>query len=145
MPDLGMLAPTAVDIPPPELHEATILDDATAIGQEVRCVVPDLDLKLATDPMPWAPYTTATGVFYPKHGDRALLAYQVDGTPLIVWWKPNATEPDSVIGDVTHGIGMLIHGEDGTHARPSTFGHWVWVGTAKPDNAAEYDQWIKPN
>ena len=31
--------------------------------------------RLATDPMPWMPFTTDEGIYYPKRGDRAILAY----------------------------------------------------------------------
>jgi hypothetical protein len=95
--DARTLAPSAVTIPPPELHEALILDSATELGKAVRCTVASLDPLLATDPMPWQPYVTAAGAFYPKKGDRALLSYQVDGTPLIVWWEPSAGSPDKAI------------------------------------------------
>jgi peptidoglycan/xylan/chitin deacetylase (PgdA/CDA1 family) len=97
MPEPRDLTASAVDIPEQELHEAVVLDDATEPGQEVRCIVPSFAEHLATDPMPWTPYVTPAGIFYPKQGDRALLSYQVDGTPVIVWWEPsNGSMPDGV-------------------------------------------------
>lgn len=87
-------APHAVDIPPPELHEAILGEDATAPGQEVKCVVPSFDPLKATDPMLWTPYVTGAGVFYPKRGDRAILGYPPDGPPVILAWWPKATTPD---------------------------------------------------
>lgn len=94
MADPRLLGAGAVDVPPPELHDAEISEDATAPDQEVKCVVPSLDLLLATDPMPWRAHFTADGFFYPKKGDRAVLGYPVDGPPVILEWWPNATEPD---------------------------------------------------
>lgn len=94
-PDPGILSPDAVDIPAPELHEATILDDASERGEEVRCVIPSLSEQLSTDPMPWMPYMTAEGEYWPKKGNRALVTAQLDGPPVIVWWMPGAgAEPD---------------------------------------------------
>jgi hypothetical protein len=96
MTDLSQLTPSAVSIPPPELHEALVHDDATEPGELIRCMVPSFDPLAASDPMPWMPHVTAAGVFYPKRGDRAVLAYQVDGTPVILaWWPDAAAEPDS--------------------------------------------------
>jgi hypothetical protein len=93
----AQLSPSAVTIPPPELHEATILDNATALGEEVRCVIPSLDPLLATDPMPWPVVTTSEGSFYPKKGERAQLAYPIDGPPVIHWWEPGERSPDKAI------------------------------------------------
>lgn len=94
MADPSQLHPSAVDIPAPEIHEATILDNAKARGEEVRCIVPFLDKGLASDPMQWMPYTTAEGEFWPKGGDRALVSAHVDGPPAVLAWWPKATEPD---------------------------------------------------
>jgi hypothetical protein len=94
MPDPSLLGPGAVTIPPRELRHAEILDDATADGEEVRCVVPSRSTLLAEDPAPWMPYVRATGLFFPKKGDRALLAYPPDGPPVIVAWWPQADSPD---------------------------------------------------
>jgi hypothetical protein len=94
MPDPRQLGPGAVDIPPPELHDAQVAEDAIAPGEEIRCVVESLDPLLATDPMPWTPYVSPDGFFYPKKGDRAVLGFPVDGPPVIVAWWPQAAEPD---------------------------------------------------
>jgi len=94
MPDPSILTPSAVDQAEPQLFDATINQDATAEGQEVTCVVPDLDPLLAADPMPWNPISTPAGWFYPKRGDRAILCYPVGGDPVISQWWPKATEPD---------------------------------------------------
>lgn len=42
------------------------------------------------------------------------------------------------------GIGVILHGENGLEVRGADFAHYIWVGTAEPINAVEYDQWIKP-
>jgi hypothetical protein len=94
MPEPRDLTASAVDVPGPVLHEATVLDDATEPGQEVRCVVPSFSEQLSEDPMPWMPYVTAAGVFYPKKGDRAVLGDPDAGPPVILAWWPDAAEPD---------------------------------------------------
>lgn len=94
MTDPAHLSPSAVTIPPPELHEAIVHDNASADREEVRCIVPSKDQSAATDPMPWMPYVTPAGVFYPKRDDRAILGFPIDGPPLILYWQPKATEPD---------------------------------------------------
>jgi len=96
-PNPSDLAPSAVRIPDPELREAIVLDDAAEPGRVIRCVVPGLDPLLATDPMPWFPYVTAAGLFYPKRDDRAVIGKAPDGAPVILFWWPSATEPDSVL------------------------------------------------
>jgi hypothetical protein len=95
MPNPAELGPGAVPLPEPQSYEATVLDDATATGQEVRCSRPSLDELLADDPMPWTPYVTEAGVFYPKRGDRAIVGFPDGGTPVISqWWPGEAAEPD---------------------------------------------------
>jgi hypothetical protein len=89
MPDPRVLTPSAVDIPAPELREAIVNEDATALGQEVKCVVPSHADHLTTDPLPWSPVTTAEGEFWPKKGDRAQVAFPPDGPPVIHWWAPS--------------------------------------------------------
>jgi hypothetical protein len=95
MPNLVELTPSGVDIPQGELHEAEVLTDATEIGEEVRCVIPTDGELQSTDPMPWQPWTTSKGTFYPKKGNRALVSAHPDGPPVIVWWHPaEDAEPD---------------------------------------------------
>jgi hypothetical protein len=94
MPNPRELTPSAVDKPEPESHEAVIAEDATEEGQEIRATRESLDPLLTDDPMPWVPYVGAAGIFYPKRKDRAILAFPVDGTPVIAVWWPNASEPD---------------------------------------------------
>jgi hypothetical protein len=95
MPNPGELTPGAVEIPDAELQEAIIFDDAAAVGQEVRCTAPDFDPLKATDRMPWMPFVTPGGLFYPKRGDRAVIGSPPDGPPVILWWQPRAAEPDA--------------------------------------------------
>lgn len=124
MPDPALLAPSAVEIPAPELHEARVLTSATSLGQEVRCIVASFDELLSTDPMPWQPYVTAAGIFYPKKDDRAVLSYQTDGTPLIVWWEPSAGSPDvSSSASLIDAKGDLLAGTaDNTLGRQGPIG-----------------------
>jgi len=89
--DLYELTPDAVDIPAEQLIEAVVLEDATAVGEEIRCVIPSEDLLGATDPMVWQPWMGADGLYYPKKGDRAVLAFQVEGPPVIVLWRPSSS------------------------------------------------------
>jgi hypothetical protein len=93
-PNPAELAPSAVHIPDAELREAIVLDSTSELGTEIRCTIASLDPLLATDPMPWSPYVTPAGFFYPKKGDRAVLGFPPDGPPVILEWWPNASEPD---------------------------------------------------
>jgi hypothetical protein len=93
VPNPAELAPSAVSIPGPELRNAKILDDATASGQMVRCFDED-DPQLATDPMPWSPYVTPDGHFFPKRGDRAVIGLPPGAPPVILAWWPATDEPD---------------------------------------------------
>lgn len=95
MPDPGELDPRTVPQADQTLHEASILDDASLPGEQVRCVIPSEGEHLATDPMQWMPYVTPAGLFYPKRGDRAILGDPVQGPEAILAWWPKATEPDS--------------------------------------------------
>jgi hypothetical protein len=45
--------------------------------------------------MPWMPYVTPAGIFYPKRGDSAVIGSPEGGAPEIVTWKPRAAEPDA--------------------------------------------------
>jgi hypothetical protein len=95
MPNPSELGPGAVALPEPQSYEATVLDDATVAGQEIRCSRPSLDELLADDPMPWTPYVTEAGVFFPKRGDRAIVGFPDGGTPVISqWWPDGAAKPD---------------------------------------------------
>ncbi len=95
MTDASLLHPSSVEIPAPEIHEATVLDDATEPRQEVRCIVPFLDKKLASDPMAWNSVSIAREEYWPKRGDRALISAHVDGPPAIFeWWPAADATPD---------------------------------------------------
>jgi len=137
MPDLTRITPSAISIPSPELREATVLDDATEVGQAVRCVVPSLDSNLATDPLAWTPVTTATGEYWPRSGERALLAYHQDGPPVIVFWEPGEREADAAVG--SDALGVIVHGSDSSVARGKGHSHYVWIGDVEPENAVLYD------
>jgi hypothetical protein len=81
----------------PELREATVLTDATERGEEIRCTTISLGELISTDPLPWRPFTTAAGEFWPKKGERAVLAFPPDGPPVIAWWEPAQRESDEGI------------------------------------------------
>lgn len=136
MPDPGMLSPTAVDIPSPELHEATVLDSASSRDAEVRCVVPSLDEHLATDPMPWRPYITAEGEFWPKSGDRAVVTAHTDGTPLIAWWEPAGGAAAAIEGP---GVRAIVHGADREVSRGAAPGVRIWIGSVVPHGMLDND------
>jgi hypothetical protein len=89
MPSPAELGPDAVSPLEPQSYEANVLDDAAAPGQEIRCSRPSLDELLADDPMPWTPYVTEAGVFFPKRGNRAIVEFPDGGTPVIAQWWPN--------------------------------------------------------
>lgn len=93
-PDLTKLSNDALELPPGEVFEAEINEDATEEGQEVTCVIPSHDPLLATEPMAWTPYVNATGVYFPKLGDRAKVSENGDGPGVVLWWRPSASEPD---------------------------------------------------
>jgi hypothetical protein len=101
MSDPAGLANSRVPRPTPELWTAEVLDDAVAVGEEIRCVIASKDPTAATDPVPWTPITTSAGEFWPKKGDQAVLAYPPDGPPLLAWWAlAEDAEPDAfVVGE----------------------------------------------
>jgi hypothetical protein len=95
MPNAAELGPDAVSLPESQSYEAKVLDDATAAGQEIRCSRPSLDELLADDPMPWTPYVTEAGVFFPKRDNRAIVEFPDGGTPVISqWWPDEGAVPD---------------------------------------------------
>lgn len=88
-------AATAVELPAAEIHEAEILDAASAPTDEVRCTIPSFDSRLTTDPSRFTPASTPAGWFYPKKGDRAIVVQHEDGPDAIVaWWPAVDAEPD---------------------------------------------------
>lgn len=122
MPDLSELTPSAVDISAEQLVEAEIFDDALSLGEAVRCVIPSQSLRHATDPMAWMPWNDLSGVFFPKKGDRAVVAYQEEGAPIITFWAPTATEPDEPVAvpDIPpHDYGIVEALPGGTIAKGS--------------------------
>jgi hypothetical protein len=89
MDDPRQLGAGAVSLRGRELFDAEVLDDADAPGQKIRCVR-TVNPSAATDPMGWTPIVTEDGIYYPKHGDPALLAYPFDGPARIIDWEPPA-------------------------------------------------------
>lgn len=91
------LAPSSVQVGDPEVRSGTVLDNATAPFQAIRCTVPDESTLLATAHLGgWAPKTTPAGFFYPKKGDPVLIGFPRNGgAPMIVSWEPSASEPDA--------------------------------------------------
>jgi hypothetical protein len=101
MPNPSQLDPRAVPSPRQEVHTAEVLDDATAIGQLVRCEIPAEEAPLATDPLGWSPVSTAAGIFYPKRGCKAQVSTPPDGPPRLITWEPKegATPDAFVVGE----------------------------------------------
>jgi hypothetical protein len=93
MPDPANLTRHAVTVPEPQLIEGKILDSAEDPTEEVRCTFAGDDVH-ASDPMPWDPVVRKAGFFYPKRGDRAVIAFPDGGTPYIDFFRPSATSPD---------------------------------------------------
>lgn len=88
-------ARTAVDLPAAEIREAEVLDAASNPTDEVRCVIPEFDHRLTTDPCRFTPVSTKAGWFYPKKGDRAIVCQHEDGPDAILaWWPAEDAEPD---------------------------------------------------
>jgi hypothetical protein len=94
MPNPADLTPGAVDIPEAQTYQAEVLNNATELGQKVRCVIPSFAEHLSTDPMPWNAVRGPGGFFYPKKDDTALVVFPAGGPPAIVEWWPSATKPD---------------------------------------------------
>lgn len=92
--DPANLGAAAVPKRPRTLFIAEIHDDATAVGQEVRCLRQG---STATDPMPWTPVARGEGIYFPKRGDQAVVGYPAEGPPEILRWEPSAEDPDEVI------------------------------------------------
>jgi hypothetical protein len=90
VPDLSKLSGESVQLPPGQVFEAVVNEDATKAGQLVTCTIPSVDPSAATDPCPWMPYTTEAGAFYPKKGDRAKVSENGDGPGVILTWWPAA-------------------------------------------------------
>lgn len=97
MPDPANLTRHAITIPDAQVLAGTVIDDATTPQDKVRCKLPD-DPSGATDAMKWDPYVLPAGIFYPKHGDLAFIAYPDDGDvdPRIISWEPSGAKPDHV-------------------------------------------------
>lgn len=90
--DLAELGPGAKQNRPPAIFDCKILDNATEVGQLVRCTVSG-DSRIATDPMPWNPVTvTGRGTWFPKRSERAVVIEPADGPP-VMWWQPDFDRP----------------------------------------------------
>lgn len=95
MPNPAELSSSAVGIPAPELRKDEVHEDATARGQEIKCIVPSLGKEWTSDPLRWKVDVTPDGFFYPKRGDEAVLAYPIDAPPYIdEWWPDSEASPD---------------------------------------------------
>lgn len=94
MPDLADLYNGSVQPVEAVVLEAVAHDSAISPTDEIRAKVPGFDPNTATDPMQWTPYVTGDGVFYPKVGDRVVIAYPDEGPPIILAWWPKAEHPD---------------------------------------------------
>lgn len=140
MADLSDLHNSTVPAPSPEIHEAVVLDDATARGQEIRCVIRSFGEGYATDPMAWEPYTTAEGEFWPKKDDRAVLSFAPDGPPVIQWWEPAADREVSIGGP---GIQAIVHAANSAVKRGSAPGVRIWIGSVVPDGMLDNDLLVK--
>lgn len=138
------------------LREAKVKDNATAIGDEVRCTIPGFDHHAATDPMQWVPFVTSVGIFYPKVGDRAVIAFPDEGPPAIVLWEPRATVPDAGLsavptgaagGDLTGtfpdpqiGSGVIVNG-DVNAAAAIAYSKLNLATSIKPGDIAALEAW----
>lgn len=94
MADITQLGPGASPQPTVQAFDGEILDSVAELGEEVRCVRPELDPNAATDPMPWNPISLPAGFFYPKQGDRAVFVYPDGGPPVILEFFPRSDVPD---------------------------------------------------
>jgi hypothetical protein len=93
--DPASLTSSAVEIPEGETATAVILDDASSPDDLIRAAtVTDPDHAL--NPMPWSPVSRASGLYYPKKGDTAIVVFPEEGDEAIVLWTPLATSPDAM-------------------------------------------------
>src|ERR1044072_605414 len=122
----------------PAAHHGFVVDAPADVGDPFTVRVPDFDDLHVFEIRRWED----RGGQLPAEGDRVLVIVDDDAEPwAAAWWPSAGPSPDSI---ATAGIGMIIPGSERWTARGTAFAHYVWVGTAEPENAAEYDQWIKP-
>lgn len=117
--DLADLDNNSIAPAEPVLLEAKVKDNASGVGDEVRCIIAGFDPHQATDPMPWMAYEDSRGIFYPKVGDRAMLAFPDEGPPVIAWWKPKAEKPDVAVVKSATDFGIVEALPGGTVAKGS--------------------------
>lgn len=86
MQDLETLIPArASDQPPdPTLFEATVVDDAAALDDQVRVRLVADEPTSFDGPFPWMP----RGALMPSAGDRALVGFSDQGAGWVVAWWP---------------------------------------------------------
>lgn len=127
-----------------QMFSAKVVNNASSRDDDVFVTVQDFDDgRHKFGPVVWDPVVTPDGIFFPKKDAEALVS-KPDST--LQMWMPlweELGEPDEAVG-VGESIGVTVHADDPEKARPSDASHRVWIGTVKPLNAIEYDQWIKP-
>ena len=132
-----------------KIYDAEIETGATEPDGEVWVFIPDLDDgKHRHGPLVWNAAVNEDGIFYPKAGASAMVARAKEtGDLWLVQFEPQG-EPDASLGggtaDKTSGIGVIIHGEDEATARGTDYAHYIWIGSAEPENATEFDFWANP-
>lgn len=95
MSNAAELHASSIEPASPELHEAEVLDSASSDADLVRCLIGSLGDRLATDPCSFNPVSRKSGWFYPKKGDRAIVAQHLDGPDTIIeWWPAAGADPD---------------------------------------------------
>lgn len=112
-------------------------DPPAGLGKPFTVIVPSFSADHVFEIERWQ----SRGSTLPAVGDEVLVVEDDAGEPWVPAWWPAAGDTDAISKE---GIGMVVHLADGSKARPTTFAHYFWVGSAEPEHAIEYDQWVKP-
>lgn len=96
-----------VDAPETQLFAAEVIDDAAGPTDAVRCVIVGFSRLHADDGYAFDPFVTGGGVYLPKKGCSAVVAFPREGEPYVAAWRPKdgATPDESVGGGGGGGAG----------------------------------------
>ena len=98
MPDPLNLAPSAVDVPDPQVWQGVVATDALTIEDEVYVTIPEFDSGEGQSwkhgPCKWLPRVRVDGIYYPKRGDSCVVSFAERADLWIVSWVSSASTPD---------------------------------------------------
>ena len=93
--DLLDLTDKGVAVPEAQVFEGRIAENRTGLAP-VRVIIPEFDPDLGFGPAPWNPVVRASGLFYPKKGDRAVILRPTRDAIWIASWTPSSNTPDVI-------------------------------------------------